>query len=62
MLVIIHVMMVSNEAQMVQKCVMRDLCRHSPIVLACTDGMDVCVAMASIVRLTQTDVVVMGSM
>ena len=56
-----YMLMISSEAKMVQSCIMPDLCRRAPIGLAFANGMDVCVATASIVRLSQTDVVNIGS-
>ena len=57
-----YTLMVSNKAQMVQSCILHVLYHHSPIGLRLAIGMDVCVATASIVRSSQTDVVIIGSM
>ena len=61
MLVTIYMLMVSNEAKMVQSCIMHELCQRGPFGLAFANGVKVCVATASIVRLSQTYVVNIGS-
>ena len=61
MLMTIHMLVVGSVAKMVQSCIAHDLCQRAPVGLAFANGMDVCVVTASIVRLSQTDVVNIGS-
>ena len=42
----IYMLMVSNEAKMVQSCVMPELCQRAPFGLAFANGVKVCVATA----------------